>query len=96
MATDIGTEEERGCLERLDGYANARHSCFVSELFPRREADTYFVCFRPLGGSPRDSNRYECEYIEFAPVEMRALGSGCSLTVAIAEKLDKALPRLRR
>jgi hypothetical protein len=84
MATDIGPEEERRCFELLDDYANARHSCCVGELFPRREADTYFVCFRPLGGSRRDSNRYNCEYIEFAPVEMRALGWGSSLTVAIA------------
>jgi hypothetical protein len=34
MATDIGTEEERRCFEVLDDYANARHSCVVSELFP--------------------------------------------------------------
>jgi len=83
MAADIGTEEERRCFEWLNDYAGARHSCFVSELFPRREADTYLVCFRPLGGSPCDSNRHNCEYIVFAPVEMRALGSGSSLTVAI-------------
>jgi hypothetical protein len=36
MATDIGPDGERLCFELLDDYdyANARHSCFVSELFP--------------------------------------------------------------
>jgi hypothetical protein len=78
MATDMGTEQERHCFELLDDYADARHSCFVSELFPRREADTYFLRFRPLGGSPRDSNRYHCEYIEFAPVENESVRIGLS------------------
>jgi hypothetical protein len=90
----MDAEEKRHCFELLDEYAKTKHNCFVSEFFPSRDDGTYLVCFRALGRSPSDPNRYACEYVEFDPVALTAICSSTSLTVATTERLDKALSRL--
>jgi hypothetical protein len=91
---DIDHDERRRCFELLNDYAKSKHGCFLSEFFRRREDDIYLACFRPLGGSPSDPNRYACEYVEFDLRELKSLEPGTPLTSAIIERIDRALSRL--
>jgi hypothetical protein len=61
------------CFTPLDERARTKHNCFVSEFFISEKHVAFTVCFRPLGRTPKDTNRADCKYLQFAVGEIKAM-----------------------
>lgn len=91
------TTDERMFFELLDDHVRARHGCFLAEMNFRTEEVGYYLCFRPLGGSPYDdsSARYACKYLSILPEEMEAAARKQELPPSFVNQLDDELKKLR-
>src|SRR5207248_11427079 len=75
----------------FDGYSRAKHNSFLAELFPNTERTGYFLCFRPVGPNVDSINRYACEYMQLANVDVESVLTNASLPGSITELLDTQL-----
>ncbi|MGE5111836.1 MAG: hypothetical protein ACM3JB_13325 [Acidobacteriaceae bacterium] len=87
MPTYLTPEEYRSSFKFLDEYVRTRYSCFVAEFFLPLSQSDYCTCFRPLGGSLLDDNRYACKYIRFTFDDVKEFACG-KMPTEIARKLE--------
>jgi hypothetical protein len=90
------TKDEWSQLFRLiDDYSRRRLNCLVTEFFLSREKAEYFLCFRPLGVTNKNSpNRFTCEYVTVSLEEARKMAHDNALTVDFIEELDRRVSAL--
>ena len=88
-------KEYSRCFKLLDERARTKHNCFVSEFGLSEERALFYVCFRPLGGTPDDPNRFACKYLNFAVGEIKAMALVNSLPTDVIAEIDSALPTIR-
>ena len=87
------TPDETKFFQLVDGYARARHRCFLAELNFRTEELGYSICLRPLNVS-EDSDPYACKYLMVSTEQVRAPGRK-ELPPSLVGQLDAELSKLK-
>jgi hypothetical protein len=94
-ASALTKDEWSQLFQLMDDYSRRRLNCLVTEFFLSREKAEYFICFRPLGVTRKDSpNRFACEYVTVAVEKARSMAHDNALTCDFVEELDRRLSAL--